>query len=936
MEQGTLLVKLESAREALPVRGTVTVFRTADGLREQLFQQITDVDGLTQPVTLNAPDKALSMTPGAAEPVYAAYDVEVQAPGYSPMLFEGVQVYSGVEAYLPVTMVPVFSASEITPNSVSSDTEAASSDARQQMIRTQIPAPALQGPSASGPAPLTFCAAQPQVLDRVFIPEYITVHLGKPQNSAANETVSFPYYIKNVCSSEIYPTWPENALRANIYAQISLALNRVFTEWYPSKGYSFNITNSTQYDQYYVSGRNIFSNISRIVDDIFNTYLRRVGDFAPYYAEYCNGTTVTCKGMSQWGTVSLAESGLSPIQILRRYYGSNFELVTTNDIRSIPSSYPGSPLRVGSTGNAVRTIQRQLNRIAKNYPSISQQTVDGVFGQATAAAVRTFQKIFNLTQDGVVGKTTWYKISYIYVAVKKLAELGSESEPYPGGSGNAPGVSPSPGGGAQATLRQGDTGAQVAAVQYYLSYLAQTFYPTIPNNVPDGIFGSGTRAAVVAFQNYFGLAADGIVGSATWAALQRQFRAAYEDNNPNSYFGAYPGVVLRQGNRGLRVQQLQYYLLYLHYSYSAIPRIRADGIFGADTAAAVRAFQAKFGLAQDGVVGLNTWTELYSIYSQRNARILDAEQVPGYPDYVMGRGSDGQAVLALQTYLGVLSRKYTSIPPLLLTANYSERTGNTVRAFQRQFDLAPTGRVDEITWNRIYQEYKNVLLSEHLECRFISVPYPGAPLEPEAASVFVQVALYYYNMIAAFDVLLEPVLITDVYTEHAVQAMREFQRTRGLPVTGVIDADTWTLLYYQYFAAYQDVFPACATGVSVPPPFATLSLGSRGILVEQLQIWINTLSAYYCDMIPQDVTGIYDETTKSNVYLLQEFLDLPLTGEVDQATWDLIHGAVFSLSEENLNGAESCGDTLDIRYWNRVLRLTDNATCTREPDNILG
>ncbi len=727
-----------------------------------------------------------------------------------------------------------------------------------------------------------------------------------------------------VCAS-----WPENALRANIYAQISLALNRIYTEWYPSKGYNFNITNSTQYDQYYVSGRNIFSNISRIVDEIFNTYLRRVGDFAPYYAEYCNGTTVTCRGLSQWGTVSLAESGLSPIQILRRYYGNNFELVTTNNVRSIPSSYPGTPLRVGSTGSAVRTIQRQLNRIAKNYPSIGQQAVDGIFGQGTAAAVRTFQRIFDLAQDGVVGKATWYKISYIYVAVKKLAELGSESEPYPDNSGSAPGVGTTPGGGTQATLRQGDTGAQVAAVQYYLSYLSQTFYPTISNPVPDGIFGAGTRASVVAFQNYFGLTADGIVGPATWAELQRQFKSAYEDNNPGSYFGAYPGIVLRQGDRGLRVQQMQYYLLYLHYSYSAIPRIRADGIFGSATTAAVRAFQAKFGLTQDGVVGLNTWTQLYSIYSQRNARILDEEALPSYPDFVMGRGSVGQAVLALQTYLGVISRKYTSVVPLLLTGSYGARTDSSVRAFQRQFGLAPTGRVDEITWNRIYLEYQNVLLTEHLECRFISVPYPGAPIEPGAVNVFVQVALYYYNVIAAFDELLEPLPIIDTYTQQVRLAVMEFQRTRGLPTTGVIDLDTWTFLYYQYIAAYQHLFPACASIGSVPPPFSTLSLGSRGILVEQLQIWINTLSAYYCDMIAQSVTGVYDETTQSNVYLLQEFLDLPLTGEVDQATWGLIHDTVQALCEGNCNGAEAGGDQLAIRYQNRLLRLTDNATITQ-------
>lgn len=207
MEQGTLLVKLESAREALPVRGTVTIYRTVDGVREQLMQFMTDADGLTAPVTLDAPDRALSLLPDNTEQVYAAYDVAVEAQGYSPMLFEGVQVYSGVEAYLPVTMVPIFSAEDLSPSCVSSDTDAASADARQLLIRTTIPAPAIEGGSSSGPAPLTTCSIQQRVLTSVFIPQYITVHLGKPQNSAANETVSFPYYIKNVCSSEIYPTW---------------------------------------------------------------------------------------------------------------------------------------------------------------------------------------------------------------------------------------------------------------------------------------------------------------------------------------------------------------------------------------------------------------------------------------------------------------------------------------------------------------------------------------------------------------------------------------------------------------------------------------------------------------------------------------------------------------------------------------------------------
>ncbi len=699
----------------------------------------------------------------------------------------------------------------------------------------------------------------------------------------------FPVFVGFVCA-----TWPENALRANIYAQISLALNRVYTEWYPSKGYNFNITNSTQYDQYYVKGRNIFTNISRIVDEIFNTYLRRVGDFAPYYAEYCNGTTVTCNGMSQWGTVSLAQSGLSPIQILRRYYGSNFELVTTNNIRAITSSYPGTPLRVGSTGSAVRTIQRQLNRIAQNYPSIGQQAVDGVFGTGTQNAVRTFQRIFNLTADGVVGKATWYKISYIYVSVKRLAELTSEKEPYPEGSGSTqPGVQ-----GGFGNLSVGNTGAQVAAVQYFLSYLAQTFYPSIPNITPDGIFGTATRQAVIAFQNQFNLTADGIVGSATWSALNSRFTSAYEDNNPGSFFGAYPGIVLRQGSRGLRVQQAQFYLLYLHYSYSSIPRISADGIFGSATAAAVRAFQAIAGLTRDGVIGLATWTQLYSYYSQQKNRILLDNQTGEYPGYVLARGSIGISVLQIQNYLRVISRKFSMIPPVTSTSQYGERTVRSVRAFQGQFDLPATGRVDETTWDRIGLEYTDVLETEHLECRFLDVAYPGIPITLNQSNIFVRMALYYYNMVAAFNQLLRPIPITEQYTREAMLAIREFQLVNDLPVTGIINADTWNTLYTQYVAAYSETYPECMEEGKLPAPFSTLTVGSRGIYVTQLQVWLNTLSAFYCDMEPQRVTGVYGETTESNVYILQELLDLPLTGEVDRATWKLIREAYLDAIRE--------------------------------------
>lgn len=919
MEQGTLFIKLSSAEGAYPVPGSIVISQTENGVR--VFEQSIEAgaDGLAPVVTLNTPDRSISLDPQSTQLPYAAYDVEVSAAQYAPVLIEGVQVYSGVEAYLPINMVPIFSSADLSPDAFTSDTRSLSGASSQQMLHYTIPQPALTAASSSGPQPRGVCSSQPFVLDQVFIPEYITVHLGKPQSYNANETVSFPYYIKNVCSSEIYPTWPENALRANIYAQISLALNRIFTEWYPSKGYSFNITNSTQYDQYYVSGRNIFTNISRLVDEIFNTYLRRMGDFAPYYAEYCNGTTVTCSGMSQWGTVSLANQGLTPIQILRRYYGNNFELVTTTDIRSIPSSYPGTPLRIGSTGNSVRIMQRQLNRIRKNYPNLPLLSLDGVFGADTENAVKIFQRQFNLSADGVVGKKTWYKISYIYVSVKKLAELVSESEPYPDNSGNSSGSG-------TGTLREGATGSEVASVQYYLSYLARTFYPSIPNITPDGIFGADTTSAVRAFQRTFGLSVDGIVGPATWAALEKQFEIAYDDNNPNSYFGAYPGLVLREGSRGLRVQQMQFYLLSVHYSYSSIPRIRADGIYGPNTTAAVRAFQRTFGLSADGAVGLITWTELYSIYSQQNARILNYDEIPAYPNRILSNGSVGRSVLGVQTYLNIISRKYGSISPSTRSGLYRSRTTSSVRLFQREFSLPETGRVDAPTWARIYSEYQKTLAGETQQARFIDVSYPGCPVELGTTNIFVSIALYYYNMIAAFDSLLRPVPITETFDLEDRAAIQEFQRTRGIPTTGTIDAETWDVLYSQYYAVYRILFPDFTVSGRVAAPYQTLYPGSSGIAVEQLQVMLNTLSAYYCDVMPEDVSGIYTETTESNVFILQQALGLEPTGETDPRTWQAISAVYDSITHARCGGSEAQGDLYTVQYPCRTIDMINGIT----------
>lgn len=345
-----------------------------------------------------------------------------------------------------------------------------------------------------------------------FVPQRITVHLGSPDSYAANVTLPFSDYVKNVASSEIYPTWDESALRANIYAIVSFALNRVYTEFYRSRGYDFDITSSTAYDQAFVNGRSYFENISRIVDELFNDYLRRPGFVEPLAAKFCNGTTVTCEGLSQWGSQNLAQQGYSSTQILRSYYG-NVEIVNNAPIRGITSSYPGTPLRRGSSGPNVVVVQVELNRISQNYPVIPKlASVDGIYGSRTEAAVRRFQEIFGLTPDGIVGKATWYALVRLYTAVTSLSELRSQGQQFYSISWEYPN-----------SIYQGETGDKVRHLQYMLSVLS-AYIPSIPPVQVDGIYGPATADAVIAAQRWFGLPELGSsVDSATWDAIYDQF-----------------------------------------------------------------------------------------------------------------------------------------------------------------------------------------------------------------------------------------------------------------------------------------------------------------------------------------------------------------------------------------------------------------------------
>ncbi len=459
-------------------------------------------------------------------------------------------------------------------------------------------------------------------IERPVIPESVTVHLGRPDEAAANVTVSFPDYIKNVASSEIYPTWPDSALRANIYAQISFALNRIYTEFYRSRGYDFDITNSTAVDQFFVLGRDIFENISQIVDEIFNSYVVRRGSVEPLFTQYCNGTTSTCDGLSQWGTVALADNGLTSYEILRTFYGDDIDIVTDVPVEAITASVPPRALRLGSTGNDVQSIQVRLNRISTNFPAIPKiDSPNGVFAQSTEEAVEEFQRAFDLTPDGIVGEATWYKIQFVYNGVKRLSELDSEGLSAEELSRQFP-----------RDLGEGDSGSSVRLVQYFLSYVA-LYEPVVPAPVQDGIYGPRTAESVGAFQRLYGLNETGVTDEATYSALYDAYRGIITSLPDSQFVGRarpYPGFVVTIGQANEYVRALQEYLNVISETYPEIPSVAADGIFGTETENAVIAFQRLYGLPENGIVAFSTWNAIASLYDDLvKGGIVSEGQFPG-------------------------------------------------------------------------------------------------------------------------------------------------------------------------------------------------------------------------------------------------------------------------------------------------------------------
>ena len=865
MATGILRIQAFAARQSSPVEG-VTVNITGDGFTAS---RTTDDEGNAADVVLTTPDCALSLDEdNTTRRPYAVCSLTAFKTGYRTVRIEGIQVFAGQVTLAQPEMIP--------------ETEEGRDVANPPVV---IPTHALfAGDGGSGTGPTDECV--PRVLDRVVIPKNITVHLGKPAASAQNVTVSFRNYIANVASSEVYPTWPEAALRANIHCQISLALNRIYTEWYPSKGYSFNITNSTSYDQYYVHGRTVFDVMVRLTDDIFNTYIRKTGTVNPYYSEYCDGKSVTCPGLKQWGTVTLANRGRTPLQILKYYYGNDIEIVRTNNIQSIPQSYPGSPLKQGDSGTAVFTLQRQLNRITKDYPFFGKLTVDGKFGASMTSTVKAFQKQFNLTADGVVGRQTWYKISYIYVSVKDLAELTSEGETSSGT------LSDGTWGGT--ILRSGSTGSSVEQVQFWLNTLSQ-YESSIPSITVDGIYGTSTANAVRAFQRLNGLTVDGVVGQTTWNAIYNEFRSIQSDNGtPN----AYPGTALRQGSSGQNVRLVQFWLKIARTVYSSLNNVTVDGIFGAATAAAVKKFQSYFGLTSDGVVGRTTWNKLYEVYNDIANKLLSSSLRPGEYPGVLQRGSSGTAVRELQFYLYLMSAYESSITAVSIDGSFGAATENAVRAYQRFAGLTVDGIVGRTTWNSLYGR-ASALRSSGPVVTLKRLPYPGTPLTVGTESS----AVLYYSILLQriayyFDSVENPPL-SNLYTNETADATRSAQALLDLPETGIVDAETWTAVEaLSLQLATKTPNPDRDSEQELSYPGRAMSEGSVGPDVLQIEQWINGRANLYCGETFVSENSSFGAAETIAVKAAQERAGLQQTGTVNRETWAALRAQSCECDEE--------------------------------------
>ncbi|MDR1560088.1 MAG: peptidoglycan-binding protein [Clostridiales bacterium] len=782
MAIGYLRVTLRLGGDALPALGVTVLIQ--DQNNNPLYNLLTNRDGNTEYVPLEISPTEIA---GVSHNI-SFFKVEIPASQlYGSVYISNVEVYAGLSSTLPIEMRPLIK-------------NASPSENTQIMDVPREHGADYRGAPEANSTPLTELYG---LTNTVKIPDYITVHLGYYTSSAQNIRIPYKDYLKNVASSEIYADWLPAALYANIYCQITYTLNRLYTVWYRSQGYAFDITSSTQTDQKYTVGKAIPDNISRIVDEIFNVYLRRAGRNEPFFSAYCDGKNTLCQnGLWQWGSEDLAEKGYSTMQILRYYYPADVELAESNVFTSTTETYPGYVLKQGMSGENVKLMQDYLNRISGNYWLPKLSNPNGVFDAETTSAVKAFQSEFNLTSDGIIGKATWYKITYIYAAVKRLAESESEGERI-GIATTPPTVTIGPSSDYnQITVRQ-----YIAEIQYILNYLAQ-FYNTLPTVIEDSRYTQTTQDAVKAFQSMFNLPVTGTVNAATWQKLYQVYWSVYHETPqeppevppettptpPSGTYPEYPGYLLRIGASGENVLIMQEYLRALSQRYTSIPAITPDGQFGTATQNAVIAFQRLFGLSADGIIGRDTWSRI--VYEYNNQPSLpETPSNPVYPGYLIAVGSQGQYVTLMQTYLNAISQAYPSIPSLTPDGKFGPATQNAVIEFQRLFGLSADGIIGQGTWNKIIEIYNGLSSGTSPGPSNPSYPaYPGYLLKVGSSGENVHLIQNYLNTVSTRYPDIPKVTADGIFGSGTANAVKAFQRLFGLTADGIVGKSTWDSL----------------------------------------------------------------------------------------------------------------------------------------------
>ena len=808
MGAGFLRIELYAGEHTIPVsNNTVKIMKNGN----ILYNLTTDKYGVTETVKLTTPDIIMPDTT-MQPPPREIYDVEVESDGqYKQMTITDVSIYDGITSILPLQMLP-FVAGATDGNALNLSIYPCEPGGRSGLNGQDMDIPvsghavmddkrtsseyapdAFARENAEG---FNFGNTTPILGNDIALPEYVTVHMGRPSETAQNLRVPFKEYVKNVASSEIYPTWEDAALRANILCQISFVLNRIYTTWYRSRNYNFDITNSTTVDQCFRYNREIYQNIGKIVDEIFNCFLRRTGRREPFFAEYCDGRVAQCSGLKQFGSQDLALRGYTPIQIIHYYYPGDMRINYTNqffsNIGTYPGQFPGYTLRQGMTGEPIRTMQMYLNSISGRWyiPPISNP--NGFFGPETTRTVTDFQRTpqFGLTSvDGLIGRNTWYMITRIFVAERRLALLVSE------GHRMSIGVSPP-----TVTVQMGSEGEAVVELQFILAFIAE-FFPTIPLTIQSGIFKENTRQAVLAFQRQYNLTANGVVDSGTWRRLYDVYLSLADDIplKPELNIPAFPGTSLRQGDTGPNVLLMQNYLNDIALFYPSIQRLNPDGNFGPATANAVREFQRLFGFSVDAVIGPNTW---YEIINVRNALVAGGElpelpeppPQPPYPGTALRQGDFGPNVLLIQNRLIQMRTVFPSIPALTADSSFGPNTRNAVIAFQRIFGLSPDGVVGPLSWNLIMNVSANLP-------SVTNPAFPGTLRVGMSNNNNVRTVQQYLNTISRnISITSTPLTVDGNFGTRTQQAVASFQRQYGLTGDGVVGPLTWNMLLSVYNA----------------------------------------------------------------------------------------------------------------------------------------